>query len=66
MNERPRAHCFLCALAVCIALISASPGYGQPSARRTATPAPKTAFNAATYDSLILSEFAWRPIGPAV
>lgn len=28
--------------------------------------APKTAFNAASYDSAMLSEFAWRPIGPAV
>ncbi len=27
---------------------------------------PKTAFNAATYDSAMLGEFAWRPIGPAV
>ena len=70
MIERPRAHSFLCALAVCFTLISASPGYGQRPARRTAAPVarpePKTAFNAATYDSLMLSEFAWRPIGPAV
>jgi photosystem II stability/assembly factor-like uncharacterized protein len=28
--------------------------------------APATAFNSATYDSVMLSEFAWRPIGPAV
>src|SRR5438046_10659724 len=27
---------------------------------------PKTAFSAASYDSAMLSEFAWRPIGPAV
>jgi photosystem II stability/assembly factor-like uncharacterized protein len=27
---------------------------------------PKTAFNAATYDSAMLGEFAWRPIGPAI
>jgi BNR/Asp-box repeat. len=28
--------------------------------------APKVAFNAAAYDSSMLQEFAWRPIGPAV
>ncbi len=28
--------------------------------------APKIAFNAASYDSSMLQEFAWRPIGPAV
>lgn len=66
MSERPRAHYFMCALAVYVALISASPGYGQRSATGRAAPASKTAFNTATYDSLMLSEFAWRPIGPAV
>src|SRR4026209_2964438 len=70
MIERLRAHSFLCALAVCFALISVSPGYGQRPSRRTAAPPtrrePKAACNAATYDSLMLSEFAWRPIGPAV
>ncbi|MDP9178151.1 MAG: glycosyl hydrolase, partial [Gemmatimonadota bacterium] len=66
MTETPRARYLLCALAVCIVLISGSPGYGQTSVRRPPATAPKTAFNAATYDSLMLSEFAWRPIGPAV
>ena len=66
MNERPRAHYFQCALAVCVALASASPGHAQPAARRSGAPPAKTAFNAATYDSLMLSEFAWRPIGPAL
>ena len=38
----------------------------QPARASTAKPSPVTAFNAATYDSAMLSEFAWRPIGPAV
>jgi len=38
----------------------------QPARRATEKAAPKTAFNAASYDSAMLSEFAWRPIGPAV
>jgi photosystem II stability/assembly factor-like uncharacterized protein len=32
----------------------------------TSLDAQTTAFNAASYDSAMLSEFAWRPIGPAV
>ena len=32
----------------------------------TEKPAQKIAFNAASYDSSMLQEFAWRPIGPAV
>src|SRR5687767_7305876 len=32
----------------------------------TSLNAQTTAFNAASYDSAMLSEFAWRPIGPAV
>ncbi|HVF40077.1 MAG TPA: hypothetical protein VM939_09255 [Gemmatimonadaceae bacterium] len=44
------------------------PNVATAQRSRTATEktAPKTAFNAATYDSMMLSEFAWRPIGPAV
>lgn len=34
--------------------------------KATEKSAPKTAFNAASYDSAMLQEFAWRPIGPAV
>ena len=37
---------------------------GKPAS--AAKTLPKTAFNAATYDSAMLGEFAWRPIGPAV
>src|SRR5687767_15376809 len=66
MSESNRAHYLLCALAVCVALASASPGHAQPAARRSGAPPAKTAFSAATYDSLMLSEFAWRPIGPAL
>ena len=38
----------------------------QGTGKSTEKTAPKTAFNAASYDSAMLSEFAWRPIGPAV
>ncbi|MEO8194096.1 MAG: glycosyl hydrolase [Gemmatimonadales bacterium] len=38
----------------------------QSRGKSTEKAAPKTAFNAASYDSAMLSEFAWRPIGPAV
>ena len=40
--------------------------YAQGTGKSTEKSAPKTAFNAASYDSAMLSEFAWRPIGPAV
>ena len=50
--------------------LCAATGYAQQAAKGKPTPAakipPKTAFNAATYDSMMLGEFAWRPIGPAV
>ncbi len=55
---------------IATALLSAIPAGAQKSARGKAEPAakspPKVAFNAATYDSSMLSELAWRPIGPAV
>jgi photosystem II stability/assembly factor-like uncharacterized protein len=38
----------------------------QNPRRATEKRAPKTAITAAAYDSMMLSEFAWRPIGPAV
>jgi len=38
----------------------------QNAKKSTEKSAPKTAFNPATYDSAMLQEFAWRPIGPAV
>ena len=38
----------------------------QKAKTSTEKQAPKTAFNAASYDSSMLQEFAWRPIGPAV
>jgi photosystem II stability/assembly factor-like uncharacterized protein len=47
-----------------------APGYAQKAAKGKPAPAAKTplkmAFNVVTYDSLMLGEFAWRPIGPAV
>jgi len=42
------------------------PARAQGSKKTTEKTAPKNAFNAASYDSAMLSEFAWRPIGPAV
>jgi len=53
-------------VAVVLAAVVASTADAQTARSSTAQPAPKTAFNAATYDSAMLSEFAWRPIGPAV
>lgn len=53
-----------------ISLLAVLPAHAQKATQKKATPpskaAPKTAFNAATYDSAMLGEFAWRPIGPAV
>jgi photosystem II stability/assembly factor-like uncharacterized protein len=50
-------------IALAITSLSAS---AQTASRETAKPAPKIAFNQASYDSAMLSEFAWRPLGPAV
>ncbi|MEO8576333.1 MAG: glycosyl hydrolase [Gemmatimonadales bacterium] len=50
-----------------LALIAAAaPLPAQTTKKEVEKPAPKIAFNQATYDSAMLSEFAWRPIGPAV
>jgi photosystem II stability/assembly factor-like uncharacterized protein len=53
-----------------VIFLCAAPGYAQKVAKgkpaSAAKTQPKTAFNAATYDSAMLGEFAWRPIGPAV
>jgi photosystem II stability/assembly factor-like uncharacterized protein len=46
--------------------LSLSSASAQGTGKSTEKTAPKTAFNAASYDSAMLSEFAWRPIGPAV
>jgi photosystem II stability/assembly factor-like uncharacterized protein len=46
--------------------LSLSSANAQGTGKSTEKTAPKTAFNAASYDSAMLSEFAWRPIGPAV
>ena len=46
--------------------LSAAVATAQDAKKSTEKKAPKTAFNAATYDSAMLQEFAWRPIGPAV
>lgn len=46
--------------------LSAAVATAQGAKKSTEKTAPKTAFNAATYDSAMLQEFAWRPIGPAV
>src|SRR6187431_1535329 len=50
-----------------LALIAAAiPASAQNTKKQVEKPAPKIAFNQASYDSAMLSEFAWRPIGPAV
>lgn len=50
-----------------LALITLTvPLSAQTTRRAVEKPAPKIAFNQASYDSAMLSEFAWRPIGPAV
>jgi photosystem II stability/assembly factor-like uncharacterized protein len=60
---KERALAFFALSAFVLASVSADAQTGKKSTEKTA---PKTAFNAATYDSAMLSEFAWRPIGPAV
>jgi photosystem II stability/assembly factor-like uncharacterized protein len=57
-----KARLVVCSLLVIASAANAQRTKPQPAAK----PAPKTVFNAATYDSLILGEFAWRPIGPAI
>ena len=49
-----------------LASLQAATATAQGARKATEKTAPKTAFNAATYDSAMLQEFAWRPIGPAV
>jgi photosystem II stability/assembly factor-like uncharacterized protein len=59
--------CSLLCFSTFVAVVLISGGAGaQASKKRTEKTAPKTAFSAASYDSVMLSEFAWRPIGPAV
>ena len=55
----------LAALTVMTAAAAAgqNTGRGRGATEKTA---PKTAVSTAAYDSMMLSEFAWRPIGPAV
>ena len=73
MKARLSPRSILLVLGLYQASIFSSSAQGQKSAKSSqAKPAPaaktppKTAFNAATYDSAMLGEFAWRPIGPAV
>ena len=65
---KERALAFFAVSAFVLASVSADAQAGKKSSEKKSTEktAPKTAFNAATYDSAMLSEFAWRPIGPAV
>ena len=51
---------------IVLAGFAINPAVAQTAKKSTEKTAPKTAFNAATYDSAMLQEFAWRPIGPAV
>jgi photosystem II stability/assembly factor-like uncharacterized protein len=65
IKERSQSLLAIAALAALTSL-SSSVVLAQAAKKATETKAPKTAFNAAAYDSTMLSEFAWRPIGPAV
>jgi len=47
-------------------LAAESPANAQKAKASTEKQAPKIAVSAASYDSAMLQEFAWRPIGPAV
>jgi len=73
MKARLGARSTLLVLVITATAVVAHPVAAQKSSKSSkAKPAPaakappKTAFNAATYDSTMLGEFAWRPIGPAV
>ena len=63
---RPRARIVSAALVSGLILVFTSSAIAQRPGRATEKTTPKTAFNQATYDSAMLGEFAWRPIGPAV
>ncbi|HEX2721409.1 MAG TPA: hypothetical protein VHM24_00725 [Gemmatimonadaceae bacterium] len=54
------------ALALASSLATSRELDAQNTKKAVEKPAPKIAFNQASYDSAMLSEFAWRPIGPAV
>ncbi len=64
--ERIRAGILTSIVLTSLLFALAGPLAAQRSRTATEKTAPKTAFNAATYDSAMLGEFAWRPIGPAV
>src|SRR6476659_4091133 len=64
MKARLSARSTFFVLALCFTSVALAQKSTKP-APAAKTP-PKTAFNAATYDSAMLGEFAWRPIGPAV
>ncbi len=63
---RPRTRVNFTALTAALIVLGNMPAAAQRPGRTTEKPAPKLAFNQATYDSAMLGEFAWRPIGPAV
>jgi hypothetical protein len=48
------------------AITLAAEAVAQGTGKSTEKTAPKNAFTTASYDSAMLQEFAWRPIGPAV
>src|SRR6476619_1721414 len=64
MKARLSARSTFFVLALCFTSVALAQKSTKP-APAAKTP-PKTAFNAATYDSAMLGEFAWRPIGPAI
>ena len=66
LTATPRARIVSAALVSGLILVFTSSAIAQRPGRATEKTTPKTAFNQATYDSVMLGEFAWRPIGPAV
>ena len=57
---------FILSVSAASLVILPGPTWAQSARKSTEKGPAKIAFNAATYDSAMLSEFAWRPIGPAV
>ncbi len=60
-----RVHSIFASLSLAV-LLAPVATFAQSTKKAVEKPAPKIAFNQASYDSAMLSEFAWRPIGPAV
>src|SRR6476659_7351698 len=63
---RVRSSALSVLVSAAVLIIAGTPADAQKARTSTEKQAPKIAVNAASYDSSMLQEFAWRPIGPAV